>query len=63
LPRANTRRNICRGLLLFRRVSQAHGIGMISGSAGLGRRSQLHDGLFYTFWVIVFSAGVSFACV
>jgi hypothetical protein len=33
LPRANTRRNVCRGLLLFRRVSQAHGIGMISGSA------------------------------
>jgi hypothetical protein len=32
LPRANTRRNICRGLYLFRRVSQAHGISRISGS-------------------------------
>jgi hypothetical protein len=29
----------------------------------LGRRPRLHDGPFYTFWVIVFSIGVSFACV
>jgi hypothetical protein len=32
LPRANTRRNVCRGFLLFRRVSQAHDIGWLSGS-------------------------------